>query len=374
MKTQSKEWLENRIEEIKARESYTCERTNESIATQYGFTPAEMVKLNFNENLYIPKEKLAAFLKEVAEKSDLRIYPQEEESKLREELAEYLQTSKDSVVIGNGSDELIDRSARFFLQKGDRAVSLVPTFPVFRLCAKYQGAEYTGVPLQKDFSINLKLTLDAFATNTRLLYLCSPNNPTANQFKLDEIEALIEEFPGVVIVDEAYGEYADYSTVPLIDKYANLIVLRTFSKAFGLASLRLGYAVSNAHLAEALGKKPTPYPVSAVSLSMGRKLLENSKIMEEAVTALKNERGKLIKRLNEIEGITAFDSNTNFVLFNTNESYEKTSQSLLKRGIIVKKIGKILQLNNCLRITVGLPPMNTKLLEALEEILMVTKK
>ena len=369
MKTRNREWLERKLLEIRARESYIADRTNESIARQYGLAATDIVKLNYNENLYISKEKLVALLKEVAEQSDLRIYPQEEESKLREEIAKYLRIEKDCIVIGNGSDELIDRNSRFFLQKGDKAVSITPTFPVFGHCVKYQDAEIVGIPLQDDFTINIEQTLKSFTQNTKLLYLCSPNNPTSNQFSQDDIETLIEEFPGVVLIDEAYGEYADYSAVPLIGKYKNLIVLRTFSKAFGLASLRVGYAVTNADLATALEKKPTPYPVSAVSLSMGRKILQNLPLVQESIKALKTEREKLIKRLNEIGGTRAFDSQANFVLFNVTKPYVEVYQSLLELGIIIKKSGRILHLDNCLRTTVGLPQMNDKLLEALERII-----
>jgi histidinol-phosphate aminotransferase len=369
LKTKNKEWLQKKITEINSLESYVPEKTNETLAKQYGFNADEIVKLNYNENLYLPKQKLVTLLKEVAEKSDLRIYPQEEESNLREAIGKYLKTQKDCIVIGNGSDELIDRATRFFLQKGDSALSVAPTFPIFKHCVKYQTAEYFGIPLQDNFAIDTKQMLDNFTSETKLLYLCSPNNPTANQFQLNEIEPLIEEFPGIVIVDEAYAEYAEYSAVPLIDKYENLIVLRTFSKAFGLASLRLGYAVCNPTLAQAFSKKPTPYPVSATSLSMGRKLLENIELVKESVKALKAERTKLIERLNKVNGRRAFKSDTNFVLFNVPKPYDQVYESLLKLGIVAKKSGRILQFENCLRTTVGLPEMNIKLLEALREIL-----
>ncbi len=142
---------------------------------------------------------------------------------------------------------------------------------------------------------------------------------------IKDVETLIEEFPGIVLVDEAYGEYADYSIVPLINKYENLIVLRTFSKAFGLASLRLGYAIANTRSPKLSGKLPDPYPVSAISLSMGRKLLENLSIVEESVKELKREREKLIKKLNQIKGIHAFNSDANFVLFTlTNQAMKST--------------------------------------------------
>jgi len=369
MKTECKKWLEKRLEKLQGLESYSLERTNENIAKQLGISPTKIVKLNYNENLFMPKEKLVLLMREVAEECDLRIYPQEEESKLKEKISDYLKTPKDCVAVGNGSDELIDRIGRLFLEKGDKAVSVTPTFPILRYCIKHQDAECNAVPLLKNFGLDVPRLLDNFTSETKLLYLCSPNNPTANQFKMNEIENLIEEFPGIVIVDEAYAEYADYSMVSYVDKFENLIILRTFSKAFGLAGLRLGHAVTNTALAKILAEKtPLPFPVSVFTLNMGQKLLENLDIVEKAVEELKVERGTLTKKLNKINGIEAFDSKTNFVLFNTDKPYEDVYQNLLRQGVLIRKFGKILHLDNCLRTTVGLPQMNTKLLEALEEI------
>jgi histidinol-phosphate aminotransferase len=253
------------------------------------------------------------------------------------------------------------------LDRGDHAVTFAPTFSVFRYCVKYNGGEYVPVPLQKGFALDVEALRAAFTLETKMLYLCSPNNPTGNQFELGEVEALIEEFPGIVLIDEAYGEYADYSLVPLINKYENLVVLRTFSKAFGLAGLRLGYAVANPALANAVNKIPAPYAINIVSLTMGRKLLEHVGVMRQAVGALKAERAKLINALNEIKGVEAFESRANFTLFNTNKPYEDVYLNMLKRGLVIKKLGKLLTYENCLRATVGLPEMNLNLLKALKE-------
>ncbi len=369
MNTECKKWLEQKLAKIEALESYVPEKTIENVAKQYGLSPAEIVKLNFNENLYMPREKIVALLKEVADECDLRLYPQEEEGKLREAIGEYLMLPQACVAIGNSSDEVMDRITRLFLERDDRAVTFTPTFSVFGYCVKYQGAEYVAVPLQEEFKLDVDAIRAAFTPETKLLYLCSPNNPTGNQFEQDEVEALIEEFPGIVMVDEAYGEYADYSVTPLIDKYENLVVLRTFSKAFGLAGLRLGYAVANPLLANAVNKIPAPYAINVVSLTMGRKLLENAGVVKEAVAALKAERGKLISELNAIRGVEAFDSRANFVLFNTAKPFEEVYVNMLKRGLIIKKLGKLLMYENCLRTTVGLPEMNAKLLNALREYL-----
>ncbi|MCW4010955.1 MAG: histidinol-phosphate transaminase [Candidatus Bathyarchaeota archaeon] len=367
MNPRCEDWLRGKLERLQGSESYNAEKTNKEIADKYGLAVTDIVKLNYNENLYIPREKIIPLLKEVAEEVDFRIYPQNEEALLKEKIGEYLQVPQDSVTVGNSSDEVMERVIRIFLKKGDAAVTFTPTFSVFKYCVLYEEAEYVQVPLCDDFNIDMEAMHSAFTSNARLLYLCSPNNPTSNQLKPREIEALIEEFPGIVLVDEAYGEYADYSVVPLIKKYENLIVLRTFSKAFSLAGLRLGYALANPTLAKALDKTPAPYPVNAVSLSMGRKMLENIGLMRESVTALKLERGKLISRLNEIKGVEAFDSKANFVLFNTAKPYAGVYEAALSRGLVIKRLGKLVRYENCLRTTVGLPEMNAKLLKTLSE-------
>jgi len=186
---------------------------------------------------------------------------------------------------------------------------------------------------------------------------------------MEEVLSLVEGFPGLVAIDEAYVEFADYSTVGLVEKFENLIVFRTFSKAFGLAGLRLGYAVSNSDLALTLSEKAQlPYVVNFIALKMGLKLLTNIEIMRGAVEKIKKERGRLIEKLNGIGGVKAFDSKTNFVLFQTEKGSDEIFEALLKRGVLVRNVGKVLRLGECLRTTVGLPEMNDKLLAALEQV------
>ena len=315
------------------------------------------------------KKKLTDIIKVVAEECDLRIYPQEEQNKLKQVISRQLKVPFDSIVVGNASDELIDRISRLFLEKGETAVSIAPTFPVFKYCAKRQGANYLTIPLLENFSLNIKQLLLSFSPKTSLLYLCSPNNPTGTQFNKEEIETLINKFPGIVVLDEAYAEYATYSLISKVNDFENLIILRTFSKAFGLAALRLGYAVTNSTLSNILIEKtPLPFPVSSFTLNMGKKLMENFSIVSQSVDELKREREKLIKKLNQINGVKAFNSQANFVFFSVNKPYEMVYQALLNKGLLIKKIGRILQLDNCLRTTVGLPWMNEKLVENLKQI------
>jgi histidinol-phosphate aminotransferase len=362
-------WIKQKIEKLQSIDCYSAGTTPEALANQLGVEISEIIKLNFNENLFIDQEKQASLIKELAEEIDLRMYPEDEEAKLRQKLVGYIGVPKEYLVVGNAGDELIDRMIRLFIEKGDVSVSFTPTFAIPRLCVKRQEGEYVSVPLKSDFQLDVPSMLSLFSARTRLLYLCSPNNPTSNQMLPQDIEKLVRAFPGIVILDEAYGEFADYSFVSRIREFPNMIILRTFSKAFGLAMLRLGYAVANPELAKPLSEKaPLPYPVSGFSIRMGIKMLENMDIMQRAVSALKSERKKLIEALSCIDGVKTFDSQADFLLINTEKPADEVYEKLLKRGIMLKKWGKLLQYDNCFRVTVGLPDMNAKLIEALKQI------
>jgi histidinol-phosphate aminotransferase len=369
MSASFRKWLKEKLLKLQAIDCYSAGASPETIAKQIGISPTEIIKLNFNENLFMNRAKQTELIKELADEIDLRLYPEDEETKLREKITTYIKAPKDYLVVGNASDELIDRITRLFVEKGESAISFSPTFAIPRLCVKRQEGEYVVVPLLSNLQLDVKGMLSKFSDNTRLLYICSPNNPTSTQFKVEDVETLAKAFPGIVILDEAYGEFADYSLIPRINEFENMIILRTFSKAFGLAALRLGYAVANPQLAKILTEKtPLPYPVSGFTLRMGSKMLDNIELMKESVRELKRERRKLIKALNQIKGVEAFDSQANFLLVNTQKPCDQVNASLIKRGIMLKKIGKILQYDNCFRVTVGLPEMNAKLIEALKQI------
>lgn len=364
------QWFKQKLAKLEAIDCYSAGVTPEKLAEQLGVDMSKIVKLNFNENLFVDRSKQVPLMKQLAEEIDLRMYPEDEPDKLREKLTSYLGVSADCIAISNAGDELIDRIARLFIEKGDVAVSPAPTFAVPRLCVKRQEGDYVTVPLTGDFQLDVPGMLSQFNEKTRLLYICSPNNPTSNQMNPKDIEKLVKAFPGIVILDEAYGEFADYSFVPRLAEFPNMVILRTFSKAFGLAMLRLGYAVANPPLAKVIREKaPLPYPVSGFTIRMGVKMLENMDIMRTAVSGLVAEREKFIKALNQIGGVQAFPSQADFILFNTEKPADEVYQALLKRGIMVKKWGKLLQYENCFRVTVGLPEMNAKLINALKEIM-----
>jgi histidinol-phosphate aminotransferase len=366
VKPPGEKWFRKKLDRMRLLDSYAIEESVESIAQRCRISPIEIVKLNQNENFFLPKDMLHGLMKQIIEEYDPRIYPQDEEFKLKEKLSDYLNVPTGCIIIGNGGDELIERIARLFLEKGDEALSVTPTFSFYKLITNLVGANHLEVPLKTDFALDKEKILATVTPKTKLLFLCSPNNPTANQFNIEEVKLLVEEFPGVVVVDEAYVEFAEYSLAQLANKYENLIVLRTFSKAFSLAGLRLGYGVAETDPATILSKKAQlPYPVSSFALKMAIKLLLNNKLTEKAIKQLKDERENLIEKLNEVEGVKAFNSQANFILFQTNMQSDKVYQNLLMRGVFVRNI-KSPHLKNCLRTTVGLPEMNTKLLKALQ--------
>jgi histidinol-phosphate aminotransferase len=363
------EWLEQKKLKLQNLSCYSAGVTPEGLAQQLGVNVSKIVKLNFNENLFVDRNRQTLLIKQLADEIDLRMYPEDEIPKLVEKLSHYLNVPSNCIVIGNAGDELLDRIIRLFIGKDDTAVSFAPSFVIPQLCVARQEGKYVTIPLRDDFQLNVPAMLKVFSEKTCLLYLCSPNNPTGNQMRSADIETLVKAFPGVVILDEAYVEFAVDSFVSRISEFPNMIILRTFSKAFGLAMLRLGYAIANPELADILIKKaPLPYPVSGFTLRMGVKMLENIDIMQTAVMALKAEREKLIEALNQIEGIQAFASQADFVLINTVLSADFVYERLLKCGVMLKKWGKLLQYENCFRVTVGLPESNAKLIEALKQI------
>lgn len=363
------EWFKRKLEAVRGI-GYVFGDNIRSVKQRFGISPTEILKLDSNENFFVSKEELAKLIMEVVQDFDPRLYPQEEVEELREKIGAYINVSANSVAVGNGSDELMERIARLFLEPGEQALTVYPTFSMYRHAVTLQKAELIEVPLRDDFSLDVEALMSRVTSKTRVIFLCSPNNPTANQFKMEKIGCILETFrKGVVVLDEAYAEFAGTSAVWLTEKFDNLIVLRTFSKAFGLAGLRLGYCVADEEIANVLARNVgLPYPVNTIALRVGVKLLENLQIMKRAVKELQVERGKLIEALNGIHGVKAFDSQTNFILFRTEKSADEVYNRMLRKGIIVKNLGTILKFDNCFRATVGTPKMNERLILALKEI------
>jgi histidinol-phosphate aminotransferase len=272
------------------------------------------------------------------------------------------------IVASSGSEQLIDLIVDVFLEKGNSVISVVPSFFMYQKRVKLKKADFLGVPLNRDLSLSPKAILEAATSKTRLLFICSPNNPTGNQFDYCEIEALASKTSAILVLDEAYAEFAGSSFASLAVKKKNVIVLRTFSKGFGLAGLRFGYAVANPDLARSLSNV-IPYTVSTVTSKFVVNLLKSIDAFNESLEMAKAERKRLIDKLNRIKGIKVFNSDANFVTFKPKNGADAIHQKLLQQGILIKNLGDLPVIGHCLRVTVGLPEMNDRFISALSEVL-----
>lgn len=327
-----------------------------------------VLKLDANENLFLDKEKLREILVEAAMETDPRLYPQGEEASLKRLIAEVNGVEAGQVVVSAGGDQIIELLYSL-LGRGDSVTAVSPTFSMYPRLAQQRGLEYRKAPLEPDFTFNLEETLEV-AEGSSILVICNPNNPTGNQFPREAVLWFVEGFDGLVLVDEAYCEYSGYSLVDVTGDYDNLVVLRTFSKAYGLAGLRLGYLVANVELASTLRERyHAPYPVSNLVLSAGCEMIQQQELIQDAVEETKLEREWLTDQLNNMDGVVAYPSDANFVLFKTEKPYEAVFEALRSKGVLIRKIGTVLGGENYLRVSVAPRPMLMRFIEALEEAL-----
>lgn len=293
-------------------------------------------------------------------------YPDPHQKALKAKVAEIKGISADSLFIGNGSDEAIDLVYRVFCVPGaSNAVSIAPSYGMYEVAAAMNDIEFRKVQLRPDFSMDTEAMLSAADSKTRLMFICSPNNPTGNSFPVEQIEELLERFGGVVVLDEAYIDFSVRpSLTSLVKRYPNLIVLQTLSKAWGMAGLRIGLAIADPAVIALMSKVKYPYNINVLAQKMAlMKLDEPAK--DKAVAEIVGQRFRLEKELAkcpEVKGIYSSDANFLLVRFeNPDEVYER----LLAGGVIVRNRSKVSGCEGCLRITVGTPVENDRLLRLL---------
>jgi histidinol-phosphate aminotransferase len=299
----------------------------------------------------------------------LNRYPDPHQRQLKAELGGVMSVSPEFMFLSNGSDEAIDYLIRIFCNPGeDELIIMPPTFPMYKVSARINSVKTIEVALDEDFQIRLDAVKEAFSLKSKLLFICSPNNPTGNLMKRETIVSLIKDFPGYVVVDEAYIDFCpDESVLPLINEFDNLIILRTFSKAWGLAGIRLGVTIAQKEVIEVLNKIKPPYNINLLTERAARKALRLEKQKRKFSEILIAERERL-KGLLESSRLVQniYPSNSNFLLVRFSDAsavYEK----LKDKGIIVRFQGSVPGLNNCLRITIGKKEDNDKLFKVISE-------
>ena len=293
-------------------------------------------------------------------------YPDPHQKDLKAKVAEIKGISAGSLFLGNGSDEAIDLVYRVFCVPGaSNAVSIAPSYGMYEVAAAMNDIEFRKVQLRPDFSMDTEAMLSAVDSKTRLMFICSPNNPTGNSFPVEQIEDILERFGGVVVLDEAYIDFSvRLSLTSLVKRYPNLIVLQTLSKAWGMAGLRIGLAIADPAVIALMSKVKYPYNINVLAQKMALMKLDEA-AKDKAVAEIVGQRFRLEKELAkcpEVKGIYSSDANFLLVRFeNPDEVYER----LLAGGVIVRNRSKVSGCEGCLRITVGTPVENDRLLRLL---------
>lgn len=293
-------------------------------------------------------------------------YPDPHQRELKAQLAALKGVRSGQIFLGNGSDEAIDLAFRIFCEPGrDNAVSIAPTYGMYRVAAQTNGVELREVPLGADFSLPVEALLAAADGRTKLLWLCSPNNPTGNAFPDREIEELLRRFDGVVVLDEAYIDFAEgRGFLPRLDEFPNLIVLQTLSKAWGMAGLRLGLAFASERIAALFGQVKYPYNINTLTQQTAAECLRRN--IAAQVAQIREERRRLAAALAGCGCIErVYPSQANFLLVKTADP-DRLYGELIAAGVIVRNRTRIAGCEGCLRITVGTPAENGRMLETVK--------
>jgi histidinol-phosphate aminotransferase len=273
------------------------------------------------------------------------------------------------VGVGNGSDQILDLILSNFASKQTKVLTSNPTFGFFEERCKLYNIPLIAIPFSDDMKLNIK-DFTKQSKNADILYLDSPNNPTGFQFSKNELQKLIKSFSGLVIIDEAYGEFSEFSLSSMVKTQNNLIVVQTLSKSFGLAGLRLGYFIASKKFTETfMNVLQYPYPVSTITIESGIQALEKSKLMKDTIDVIKIERKRIVETLQTFDAFEVFDSKANFVLFDAHGAYKRIYSALAEQGISIRKLGKIGNHDGCLRVTIGTKEMNSKFLLAIRDLL-----
>ena len=296
-------------------------------------------------------------------------YPDPLQRQVKARLSQLKGVEPRSIFLGNGSDEAIDLVIRAFCEpKADNIVTITPSYGMYEVAAETNDVECRKVALDERFDLDVAALWAAVDAHTKVIYLCSPNNPSGNSLNREAIYQLLRGFEGLVVVDEAYIDFsAQPSFLAELSQYPNLIVLQTFSKAWGAAAIRLGMAFAAPAIIEVLNKIKYPYNINLLVQNKALELMENEAEMRQEIKAILAERVRMAKLLSEAPfGFEVFPSDANFLLVRVGDA-DRLYKALVDRGIIVRNRNRVLKCQGCLRITIGLPAENDLLLHALSE-------
>jgi histidinol-phosphate aminotransferase len=300
---------------------------------------------------------------------ELNRYPDPYQKEVKQKLAELKKINTENIFVGNGSDEVIDLTYRIFCNPlKDKALTFTPTYGMYDVSAAINAVELIKIPLTTEFQIDLNFAKDLLSDSAlKLIFICSPNNPTGNLINKAAIEYLLKQFKGIVIIDEAYIDFStSESWITRIVQYPNLIVSQTFSKAWGLAAARIGIAYANKDIIQLFNKVKPPYNVSELNQQAAINTLSNDAVFKQNLQTIKDEKEKLKVGLNQLnQVIKVYPSDANFLLTEVSDA-NRIYDELVNQKIITRNRNNII--HNCIRITIGTPKENIQLLNAFKNI------
>ncbi|WP_029270220.1 histidinol-phosphate transaminase [Flavobacterium sp. KJJ] len=316
------------------------------------FDTAEMIFLDANENPF---------------QNGVNRYPDPQQNSVKAILAKNNNVKSSQILLGNGSDEVLDLLFRAFCEpKTDNIISLPPTYGMYSVLANINAVENREVLLSTDFQPQVEKILDAVDDNTKIIFLCSPNNPTGNSFSDESVVKLLQNFKGLVVIDEAYIDFSEKeSWLTEIDEYPNLVITQTLSKAYGLAGIRLGICYASEAVISVLNKIKPPYNVNELTQQRAIVRLNDSAKIKEEIASIIEQREELLKVLLEVSFVEKiYPTEANFVLVKVDDANKRYDQ-LIEKGIVIRNRTTQPLCENCLRFTIGIPEENDKLKDIL---------
>lgn len=337
------------------RENIKTIKAYSSARDEYKEVSSDMVFIDANENPF---------------QTNVNRYPDPQQSKVKTCLAELKNVSASQILLGNGSDEVLDLIFRAFCEPNqDNVITLPPTYGMYNVLADLNAIEIKQILLDKNFEPNVEAILEAQNKNSKILFICSPNNPTANSFTANKIENLLNKFQGIVVIDEAYIDFSNQeSWVSRLDEFPNLVVTQTLSKAYGLAGIRLGICYASKLIISVLNKIKPPYNINQLTQDKALERLNKSEEIKNEVDIILNERKHLVTELNSISFVKkVFKSDANFLLVKVDDANIRYKQ-LIDKGIVVRNRTNQPLCENCLRFTIGTQNENEKLIKTLKNL------
>ena len=357
---------------VKKLDPYVPGRSVDEIATEFNINKDNIIKLGSNENpLGVSKKAVDAVKVNV---NTIYQYPESNLEDLKEKIADYVGVKASNIIVGgDGADEILDILGKTLIEPGDEFIVHIPTYTYYEFTLKIYG----GVPVYAKWDVNenkldLKSVLDAISPKTKIIFLCTPNNPTGGLIDKDDIKKVLENKDILVVVDEAYFEFSEVDNVDLLSDYDNLLILRTFSKVFGLAGMRIGYAISNPQLIDYMHRVKPVFSLTKLSYVAALNTLDDKEYIKESIEIGIKSREYLYENMSKFDKIRVYPSKANYILIDVRETgmtSEEFSKELLRKGIIVRDCKSFKGLDEYyIRVSVGTLKEDSRFIEILNDL------